>query len=318
MGRTLLRGLLSGIVLMVAAVSFSQASATSNRIDELQSTPAGMPGEPRYLADQLGPECDTGVVNYPGRKLGPRNGCDDLSINFLERPFSVDGLTYIPELDLTDVQMGADETWYYWKVMRFPEASQREQTVHLVIELDTDLDGRGDFALEVRPGDLTGSNWQKEGVKLFEDQNNDVGGLKPIMPDGATVKANGYDVQKEMDVWARSSNLGLSVEFALPIAFMGEESPNFGWWAWAVPGEIELHQFDLVDNTSAEALFGVDNTCMMVYGGKPKTDLANQCFKTTQKSGGKGKSGGCVQGAKPSSDSCWIWMPADCQWQCFN
>lgn len=77
----------------------------------------------------------------------------------LERPFSPDGKNYIPELDLTDVQMGLDEQWFYWKIKRYPAASQTPPEVYLMIELDTDLDGRGDVAITVQPSQVSGAGW---------------------------------------------------------------------------------------------------------------------------------------------------------------
>jgi hypothetical protein len=310
--------LLSSLFMVGFAPVFSVQAGSNDRLAALDTSSADKPGEPVYLANQLGPECDTGVVYYQGKALVPRNGCDSWTSNLLERPFNKDGKNYIPELDLTDVQMGMDEYWFYWKIKRYPATSQTPPEVSLVIELDTDLDGRGDFAMTVQPAQVAGTGWQKEAGRLLEDQNNDIGGSKPIIPDNPVITGNGYDTVKKADLWVRTSNLGLTMEFALPATFFESDKINFGWWAWALTTSVEMDQFDLVDCTTPSELYGVDNTCMLIYGDRPKNEMVNQCFKTSQQTGGKGKAGACVQGPKPSADSCWIWMPADCKWQCFN
>lgn len=317
------------LTVVISACSPAQASIISVGFQPLSGNQAGhwllastptpnsdLPGEPVYLAAQVSPECDTGAVYRPGRLLAIRNGCDQWSGNMIERPFNASGEMYMPELDIAEARMGADENWLFWRVDMYPDVNEEPQSVRIVIELDTDQDGRGDAAIEILPALITASKWQTTGIGLLLDENNDVGGLKPIIPDNTNLKGNGYEAPGTAELFVRQANMGMSFEVALSVDYFSTEKINLGWWVWAVPVSTELTSFDLVDSLTADELYSADNTCMMIYGEKPKSEFINQCFKTVQ--AGNKKSGGCVQGAKPSSDTCWIWIPQDCKWQCFN
>ncbi len=282
---------------------------------------ADLPGEPVYLESQVVPECDTGVFYVPGKMLQRRNGCDSWSTNQVERPFTADGKVYLPELDITDAQMGSDKTWFYWKVNLYPFANGKPQPTHILVELDVDNDGRGDTALELDPGALKTDGWQSTGLRILEDRNHDNGGLKPVLADPTTANGDGYEtVATSGSLWARPLQSGFGYELALKADYFTKEKLTLGWWVWTVGASLELKEFDLVDRYGPTELYGLDNTCMMMYGEKTTKQFTNQCYKAGEtnikKKEGSGSSGGCVQGPKPSTDSCWLWY--NCAWVCFN
>ena len=242
-----------------------------------------IPGEPAYLANQVIPECSTGSVYTEGHAVSLRSGCDLWQQSILERPASADLQTFFPHLDIAMAQFGSDAGWFYSKLMLF-DGAQAPANLYYLIEIDSDLDARGDFLILVRDLPVNATAWTTNGVQIWEDTNDDVGAGTPVNPD-PDAAGNGYDLLvfdagsgSDPDLaWARRSPLTPNhVEFAFKPGLLAGVT-QFGWWASAIQGTLDPAAFDLVDTSSRETAFELDNTCSLVYGGQQR-GFDNQCI----------------------------------------
>ena len=158
------------------------------------------------------------------------------------------------------------------------------------VELDLNLDGRGDVLLmAAKPG----AAWSTDGVRVWTDSNHDVGGAHPINPT-APADTNGYDnlvfnqgVGSDPDrAWAlylthRPEHVQLAFKNALI-----NDNGKFLWGAWTmIDSTFNPAWFDYNDHFSLpqagspliedstnyplKALAQVDNTCRWVVGFTP-------------------------------------------------
>ncbi|MFN2299417.1 MAG: hypothetical protein ACK2UB_11245, partial [Anaerolineales bacterium] len=97
-----------------------------------------------------------------------------------------------------------------------------------------DRDGRGEIlAWGVTPSD---GEWTTEGVEVWQDSNNDVGGATPQVGDPPNPNADGYDEKLVADgqgadpdlAWIRQIEGGSKVRLALKYAALG----NAGEFLW--------------------------------------------------------------------------------------
>jgi hypothetical protein len=248
-------------------------------------THALVPGEPAYLANQVIPECSTGSVYTEGHAVNLRQGCDLWQQSILERPASADLQTFFPHLDIAMAQFGGDANWYYGKIMLF-DGSQAPANLYYLLEIDSDLDARGDFLILVRDLPVDATAWTTNGVQVWQDTNDDVGGTSPAVPDQGAA-GNGYDllvfdggIGADPDLaWVRRSpQTPNHVEFAFKLDLLAG-AMQFGWWASAIQGTLDPATFDLVDAYAEPMAFELDNTCSWVYGGSLR-GFPNQCVIT--------------------------------------
>ena len=301
------------------------------------------PGEPLYLDSQLIRDCDTGSRTDPGEAADIGLGCDRWDDNYIERPTDIEGQVYFGDVDIVRARLGYFGDWFYTQIEVFGDqstafqspgvlaAQTQSQDVSYVIEIDLDLDARGDILIIVT--NPQAGDWSVAGVQVWFDTNDDVGGGTAVYADGSP--GNGYETllfdSGEGDdpdlVWARLSPEGDNlIEIAFKNALL-DGITHFEWWGWAVGGEVDPALFDYVDSYAEDAIFEIDNTCGWIFGGLPREDLANMCdfFKPTATPkptrppdpppGGGGSSGCSPSGAQPPSS---FWDPASCSWIIIN
>ena len=136
--------------------------------------------EPEPVVHEMIPEEPTEKINtyltdfnsidhaYDGFTYG-----DQFFINRYERPFTVGMEEYRGYLDIILGNMMVNPPWIYVDVFLaddMPESSEASYS----IELDLDVDGRGDFLIQsMMP---VTDEWTVNGVRVFEDTDGDVGG----------------------------------------------------------------------------------------------------------------------------------------------
>ena len=236
-------------------------------------SPSDPPDALRTLADS-----DSSLRAYENRVLSG----DNFLTNLYERPFTSREMIYQPDLDIQTVDFAEDDSFFYFTVNLYdldPETGQLNGLYG--IEFDRTLTGRGDlFVLTEAPGDA----WSAEPVKVFMDENSDVGGPQPLIPDTG-FSGSGYDAEEtlggEVAAFARiSPDEPESIQIAVSKALLGNPE-EFTWGAWADNGLRDFSMYDYhdffglseagspfrdSDDYPIDALYSVDNTCRLPYG----------------------------------------------------
>jgi hypothetical protein len=201
---------------------------------------------------------------------------------------------YLPFIDLSKILMTrVDPNWVYVKLfMAAPVADGKDSKPLYGIEMDTDLDNRGEFLLFT--GIPTGTEWSTEGVMIMSNSDNNMGGSKPVLPDTSIAEGKGYDTEvfnagKGDDpnlAWARvSPDDPKCIDIAFKSSFIGGAKGKFIWLSWALVGMQDLTKFEFNDHfTKADAgsplkedkdlypikgIWGVDNTPRIPSGFEP-------------------------------------------------
>jgi hypothetical protein len=250
------------------------------------------PGEPGWVERWF---LDTNSSITAADKRAP--GGDDFSKNVFERPFTAQDMAYRPDLDINKAEISSDANFIYITIYLNGTNPQGGGLLGWYgVELDTDLDGRGNYLLLA--SNPQGSTWKTENVTAFKDSGKKVGGAHPMQPDPPT-GYTGYDqvifsINDLADpdaVWARISPKGSTI---IDLAFkrsLLDGADKFLWNVWADDGVKKPASFDYNDHFSAseagspykgadyplKALAQVDNTCRETYHFTPTADIPGLC-----------------------------------------
>jgi hypothetical protein len=149
------------------------------------------------------------------------------------------------------------------------------------VELDLDKDGRGDWLIRVTaPGS---TEWSRAGVQVWQETNDDVGGVAIMTADSKPRGGDGYN-QLVFDegngdltdgAWARvRSGDAKTVELAFKLEMLGSpKSYAMGAWAGTT---VDPAMFDYHDHmTHIQA--GSPNPGYEVYPLKDMAEIDNTC-----------------------------------------
>jgi len=260
------------------------------------------PGEPQVIHDQ---ESD--------RKAAQKEayGGDEYNLGRYERPFDSD-MNYIPAIDIYQANLFRDKNneWIY-TIIRLMESPVflPDMAFSFGIELDLDLDGRGDILIWT---DMPQSDeWSVEGVSVLKDLNKSIGGKRPMISDPppggdgyeAVIFENGTGEDPDL-AWSRLNREDNTfIEIAFKKELLGEME-IFLWGAWADHGMKDLELFDHHDHFTKEeagspmrseevfyplkAVFAVDNTCRAASGYTAKGGEPGLCPVPPPPAGGPG------------------------------
>jgi len=221
-------------------------------------------------------------------------GGDVFGLGWYERPFD-QNMGYLPFIDLAKILMTReDSNWVYVKVsVMAPVADGKDSKPLYGLEMDTDLDSRGEFLLLT--GIPAGTEWATDGVVVMTNSDNNLGGTKPVLPDTNLSEGKGYDKEvfnagKGDDpnlAWARiSPDDPKTIDVAFKSSLIGGVKGKFLWFPWALVGIQDLTKFEFNDHfTKADAgsplkddknttypikgVWGVDNTARIPSGFEP-------------------------------------------------
>jgi hypothetical protein len=253
--------------------------------------PPGASGTSRYITDPVSKD-------YAAQKRVP-SGSDVYAGNRYERPYTAEAMDYLPDVDLSRVELRVDPPWVY-VTFQFvaPRAEGIGKTTYGA-EFDTNRDGRGDYL--VWGTSPTGASWTTDGVEVWKDSDYDVGGPHPQLADAPWAGGNGYDRRifsggqgADPDLaWIRQIEGGAKAQLAFKYSAIGT-APQFLWNGLADFGVRRPDWFDYNDHfTQSEAgsplpvqsdyyplksLFGIDNTCRDAYGFTPTGMEQNLCL----------------------------------------
>lgn len=249
------------------------------------------PGEPEKIR--------TWISDLSSKAFAPENRTigDSLNVNLLERPFTAGEMTYQPYLDITKTEIGPGGEWLYVVLIVEGEPPEAVPATY-AIEIDLDRDGRGDWLISalVPPSD----EWTTNGVKVWHDSNDKVGGQIPMRGEAPLGGLDGYD-ELVFDegrgddpdaAWVRRApSSPQQVHLAFKHSLI-ESASTFLWGGWTDEGVKEPGWFDYNDQFTLEQagsplinndhyplkeLFSMDNTCRWTYGFEPTTAYPGLC-----------------------------------------
>jgi hypothetical protein len=228
---------------------------------------------------------DTSAVAGEKRAIGGEN----YSVNLFERPYNANMMDkYFPDLDIVRARLYEDMQWVFGTVHLSGVGDGSVLSGNYGLELDMDIDGRGDLLVFAA---APGSQWSTDGVRVWTDENNDVGSTYPTHID-APVAGNGYEnllfdsgVGADPDLaWARlAPGDPAIVQIAFKISLLNYDD-KFVWGAWADRSVLNPAWFDYNDHFTAteagssllesaeypiKALYELDNTCRWSVGFTP-------------------------------------------------
>lgn len=245
------------------------------------TTPADTSGTTRFITDLK-------TKDYAAQKKAI--GGDDFSTNRYERPFTAKEMVYLPDVDLTRVEMKIQSPWVYITFeIAGPRAEGIGQTMYGA-EFDTNRDGRGEYM--VWGASPPSGTWTTDGVEVWQDSNADVGGPTPQITNAPWTLGDGYDknlvssgLGDDPDLaWIRQTEGGAKVQLAFKYSAIGN-APQFLWNGLADAGLRNPKWFDYNDHFTQkeagspypvqttlyplDALSALDNTCRDPYGFTP-------------------------------------------------
>lgn len=223
---------------------------------------------------------------------------DQFFINRYERPWTRGMEEYRGYLDIIRANLKFNPPWFYVQIFLAEPLPDSSEALYGV-ELDLDIDGRGDYLI-LAPQPI-GEEWTVEGVTVLEDTNEDVGGEVPVLteelPEGYV--SDGYDqvifqggLGEDPDLaWVR---LNPEEPNSLEIAFKADLTGGTGylWVIWADEGLRDPAMADYDDRFTFEEagspypehrfhpiqeIYLLDTTCRSWYGFDPIGDEIGLC-----------------------------------------
>lgn len=227
-------------------------------------------------------------------------GGDRFTFEQLERPFNPGAMAiYYPGVDIVTATVYQDNTWIFGGVQVFDQVSDSASTHRYAMELDTDLDGRGDWlVLAVNP---TSTEWSAEGVQIFADANDNIGGETVKFAD-QDAAGDGYEAllaseDFEVAVARISPSDPNQIQIAVKRSIVNEPRSYFVS-LWAGGDLLDPALFDLNDHFTHEqagaavrgfeffypikAVYEIDNTCSMAVGVTPTGYEPGSCSTPEQ------------------------------------
>jgi hypothetical protein len=159
------------------------------------------------------------------------------------------------------------------------------------IELDLNIDGRGDLLIQVPAP--SSNEWTEDSIKTWWDSDGDVGGRVIVRSDSPVFRGSGYETLKtdaatgrEPDkVWSRlSTSSNHMLQIAVLEELIGGKDGKFSWKPYTDGVPFPPSQYDLNDYYPLEqagspligerdyplkAVYAVDNTCRGLSGLSP-------------------------------------------------
>ncbi|UCF61538.1 MAG: hypothetical protein JSV37_02330 [Anaerolineaceae bacterium] len=253
------------------------------------------PGDPVALLSEL-----TDLTSQPladeHRAIG-----DSFTLNLYERPFTAGTMDYLPHLDIVYAELGLSAPWIY-VVIHLEEAPPHDATATYGVEIDLDLDGRGDWL--IMAASPPSSEWTTEGVRAMRDTNDDVGGPTPLRPDAPDQERDGYD-ERVFDhglgpdpdaAWVRRDPEHVNrIQMAIKFELIDSDG-EFLWGAWSdanvkKPIWFDYHDHFTIDQAGdpaiisddypLKALAWMDNTCRWAFGFTPVGHEPGLCGSTS-------------------------------------
>jgi hypothetical protein len=115
---------------------------------------------------------------------------DRFSVNIYERPYTSQDMDYLDFIDIHYAELYRHSPWIYVTIYLLGEPPTDTKATYSV-EIDTDLDGRGEWLITAFAPPST--EWTTDGVYVLHDADGDVGAATPVLSDAPTTGLNGYE-----------------------------------------------------------------------------------------------------------------------------
>jgi len=222
---------------------------------------------------------------------------DNFDWNLMERPFTASAMDYQAHLDIIRAELSEVSPWLYITV--FVEGTPPpESEAYYSVEIDLDLDGRGDWLVTgmIPPN----SEWTTDFVQVYRDSNGDVGGTTPMRADPNSAAWDGYDelvfdqgLGNDPDAaWIRRDpGHADRIQIAFKYNLIGGDR-EFLWGVIADegqrdPGSMDYNDFYTIaqagsptqnnSNYPLAEVASLDNTCRWTYDFDPTTQYIGMC-----------------------------------------
>ncbi len=210
-------------------------------------------------------------------------GGDRFTFGKFERPFNAETMdVYYPNLDIVDTFVFQDETWIYGTIQMKGRDANNAFPNKYALELDTDLDGKGDWLIIA--SNPASTEWKVEGVQVYQDANKDVGNVTAVFSDEKATsdgfetivfdQGSGEDVDS---AWVRiSPNDPNTIEFSVKRSVLGNPA-KYLINMWAGNALIDPSLFDINDKFSHEQAGAADGGLQVYYPIKAVAEIDNSC-----------------------------------------
>jgi hypothetical protein len=227
-------------------------------------------------------------------------------LNRLERPFTQNDMTYLPDVDIVRFRLSSDDAWYYVFIELIGNNPNDPLNIDYGVEIDQNKDGFGEILIWAHPPYST--QWTADDVSVYTDTNHDSAGVSAEKSD-APFSGNGYDTvifdqgqgQDPDLAWVRIDPHNANVvEFAFKKSLPGK---TFMWGVWADallrnPAMFSYNDRYTIDQAGSpqkensyyplKALYAMDSTCRAAFGFKPTSYEPLICPPLTQPASTKG------------------------------
>jgi hypothetical protein len=223
-------------------------------------------------------------LNFQGKDV-PSG--DQFRVNRFERPFTTKDMDYLPYVDIKNMAIKSDDTWFYIDIELVALGQGNDLPLGSYgAEFDQNMDGRAEYLILAKPP--FSEAWSTDGVALYFDQNGDIGGTRMYPDDIYT--GNGYETVisdsgagDDPDlVWAHYVNSSKPIiELAVKRALFKDAS-TFMWDVLASANPVDPTKLYYNDTLTAkragsprkqlknlypiDELWGFDNTCRVPFG----------------------------------------------------
>ncbi len=286
------------------------------------TVPGSLPAEPGTHAG------DQDSSSTADQRRAP--GGDRFTFGQFERPFNTQSMdVYYPYLDIQDTYVGQDDQWVYAVITVKGTDAGGGLPGTYAVELDLDLDGRGDFFILVF--NPASTDWSTDRVQVWTDTNEDVGGTSVINADNSGVHGDGFETlvfdQGRGDdpdlAWARvSPDDPNTIHIAVKQSLLAGDTA-FLAGAWAGNSVLDNALFDLNDAFTHEQAGAALVELEYYYPIKGLAELDNACRVSVgfEPTGLEPGICGLGQGCQPPPGGCnqqgyaWNSKLCCCSWQ---
>ena len=249
--------------------------------------------------DDPGPYVDWFVTDISSEILAPehRSIGDNYNWSDYERPFTTEVMDYQPYLDITRGELRVIAPWMYVTIF-VVDPPPADAAATYAVEVDLDIDGGGDWLITAALPLTT--EWTTDGVRVYHDDNDDVGGPNHLRADPQPQPTDGYEelvfdqgIGDDPDAaWARMAPGNPDrIQIAFKHSIIALDT-HLLWGVWAdglvnQPGWFDYNDHFTIqeagsplsnsDDYPLQAFASADNACRGAYDFVPTEPLPGLC-----------------------------------------